>query len=54
MSNVEYRIFVDVFCRQAQWKKIKTNIQNSTWKIDDMPRSFNWIGLKIWSCAVIG
>ena len=32
MLNFEYQFFVVVFFREAQWKKIKTNIQNS--KID--------------------
>ena len=41
MLNFEYQIFVVVFCRQAQWKKIKTNIRIS---IFDMSKSMTCRG----------
>ena len=37
--NFEYRIFVVVFCRQAQWKKARQIFKIRLFQIDELPRT---------------
>ena len=46
MSNIEYRIFVVDFYRQAKWKKIITNIQSSMFDMDKITNGGNILKAK--------